>query len=138
MRWRLARRTSPRSKIEHVERPPTQYVEVGDVDVGYQVHGSGPTDLLWCFGLGSNIDHQMDIPPVVEFLRGAGSYSRLIVFDRRGTGVSDAISSSAIPTWEEWAEDIGSVLDAVGSTQAAILASLDAGPIERASTLLCS
>jgi pimeloyl-ACP methyl ester carboxylesterase len=111
-----------------VERAQTQYVEVGDADVGYQIHGDGPADLLWCFGLGSNIDHQLDIAPVAEFLRHLGTFSRLIVFDRRGTGVSDAISTGSIPTWEEWAEDIGSVLDTVGSTQAAILASLDAGP----------
>jgi class 3 adenylate cyclase/pimeloyl-ACP methyl ester carboxylesterase len=124
--WPLIARNG---RIDVVERPQTQYVEVGDAEVGYQVYGAGPIDLLWCFGLGSNVDHQMDIAPVADFLRGVGSFSRLIVFDRRGTGVSDAISSGSIPTWEEWAEDMGTVLDAVGSTQAAILASLDAGPM---------
>jgi class 3 adenylate cyclase len=57
------------------------------------------------------------------------SFSRLIFFDRRGTGASDAVVRSAIPTWEEWAEDLEAVLDAAGSHETAILASLDAGPI---------
>jgi class 3 adenylate cyclase len=57
------------------------------------------------------------------------SFSRLVVFDRRGTGVSDAVPNAAIPTWEEWAEDMGAVLDAAGSTEAAIFAAADAGPM---------
>lgn len=112
-----------------MERPQTRYVAVGDADVGYQVQGGGSTDLLWCFGLGSNVDNQGEIPPVAEFRAGVASFSRLVVFDRRGTGVSDAISGGSMPTWEEWAEDIGAVLDAAGSSQTAILASLDAGPM---------
>lgn len=112
-----------------VDRPKTQYVAVGDADVAYQVHGSGPTDLLWCFGLGSNVDSHWDVAPVAEIRRGVSSFSRLIVFDRRGTGVSDAVASGSMPTWEEWAEDIGTVLDAAGSSQTAILASMDAGPM---------
>ncbi len=64
-----------------------------------------------------------------EILRRLSSFSRLIFFDRRGTGASDSVARNAIPTWEEWTEDIGAVLDVVGSKTAAILASLDAGPM---------
>lgn len=112
-----------------MERPQTRYVAVGDADVGYKVHGAGPTDVLWCFGLGSNVDHHEDLPPVAEFIEGVASFGRFVIFDRRGTGVSDAIASGSMPTWEEWAEDIGAVLDAARSSRTAILASLDAGPM---------
>src|SRR5581483_1622106 len=117
------------SQTGAVGRPQTQYVEVGDADVGYQIHGDGPMDVLWCFGLGSNVDNHGDIAPVAEFRRGLTSFCRLIIFDRRGTGVSDAISGGSIPTWEQWAEDIGCVLDAAGTDRTAIIASLDAGPM---------
>ena len=112
-----------------MERPNTSYVGVGGADVAYQVFGDGPTDLLWCYGLGSHVDTFWDIAAVAEYMQRLASFSRVITFDRRGTGASDAVPDNAIPTWEEWAEDIGAVLDAARSEQAAILASLDAGPM---------
>ena len=60
---------------------------------------------------------------------GLAAFSRLIFFDRRGTGASDGVSFKAMPTWEEWTEDITAVLDAASSTRPAILAGLEAGPI---------
>jgi class 3 adenylate cyclase len=112
-----------------MEAPETRYVAVGDTDVAYQVVGDGPLDLLYCYGLGSHIELSWDIPATAEFLTRLAAFSRLIFFDRRGTGASDALSRNAMPTWEEWTEDIVAVLDAVGSKRTAILASLDAGPI---------
>lgn len=112
-----------------VDRPTTHYVSVGDADVAYQVIGEGPFDLLYCYGLGSHIEQFWDDPSAAEFLSRLASFSRLIVFDRRGSGASDAVANSAIPTWEEWSEDIGAVLDAVGSESTALLATLEAGPI---------
>jgi pimeloyl-ACP methyl ester carboxylesterase len=112
-----------------MEAPETRYVAVGDADVAYQVVGEGPLDLLYCYGLGSHVDYFWDIPESAEFLKRLASFSRLLFFDRRGTGASDGVPRSAIPTWEEWAEDVGAVLDAAGSKQAAILAPLDFGPI---------
>jgi class 3 adenylate cyclase len=70
-----------------------------------------------------------EVPESAEYLRRLASFSRLIFFDRRGTGASDGIARNAIPTWEECAEDVMAVLDAVGSERAALLASLDSGPI---------
>jgi class 3 adenylate cyclase len=102
---------------------------VGDADIAYQVLGQGPVDLLYCYGLGSHIEHSWELFGLSDLSRGLASFSRLIVFDRRGTGASDGVPSGAIPTWEEWAEDIGAVLDAAGSRQAAILAATDAGPM---------
>ena len=112
-----------------MKRPRTSYVDVGGADVAYQVLGEGLTDLLWCFGLGSHIDSAWDVPLVADYWQRLASFSRLITFDRRGTGASDAVPDNAIPTWEEWAEDIGAVLDAAGSTRATIVANLDAGPM---------
>ena len=118
-----------RQTVLAVEPPETRYVAVGDADVAYQVVGDGPIDLLYCSGLGSHIELSWDIPVTAEFLTGLAAFSRLIFIDRRGTGASDALSRNAMPTWEEWTEDIVDVLDAVGSKRTAILASLDAGPI---------
>jgi pimeloyl-ACP methyl ester carboxylesterase len=79
--------------------------------------------------LGTNVDLLWDVPRAAEVLTRFASFSRVIVFDRRGIGASDAVSLGAIPTWEEWTEDIVAVLNAVGSKRTAILASVDAGPI---------
>ena len=71
----------------------------------------------------------MDDPGSGQFLHALASFSRLIYFDRRGTGASDALTPNAMPAWEEWADDLGAVLDAAGSDRTAIIAALDAGPI---------
>ena len=112
-----------------MEAPETRYVAVGDSDVACQVVGDGPLDLLYCYGMGSHIELFWEIPAAAEFLTRLTAFSRLIFFDRRGTGASDGVSRNAMPTWEEWTEDIVAVLDAVESKRTAILASLDAGPI---------
>jgi class 3 adenylate cyclase len=116
--------------VVHVgaEAPETKYVRVGESDVAYQVLGDGSPDYLYCYGLGSHVDLAWDLPGVAAFLRQMASFCRPIFFDRRGTGASDGLLSHAMPTWEEWAEDIGAVLDAVGSTEAVLSAELDAGP----------
>ncbi len=65
-----------------------------------------------------------------QILRGGlGSFSRFILFDRRGTGASDGLARNAMPAWEEWADDLGAVLDAAGSETTAIWATVDSGPI---------
>jgi class 3 adenylate cyclase len=112
-----------------MSRPETKYVAVGDADVAYQVLGEGPSDLLFFIGLGSHIDMAWENPDIADFLGRLASLRRLIMFDRRGTGASDRVPRNAIPTWEEWTEDIECVLNAAGSTQASILATVDAGPI---------
>jgi class 3 adenylate cyclase len=99
------------------------------LQIGYQVLGDGGLDLLYFVGLGSHIDLQWDAPALALYLHRLASFSRLILFDRRGTGVSDAAPHQASPTWEEWTEDVRAVLDAVESERAAIFAELDAGPI---------
>jgi class 3 adenylate cyclase/alpha-beta hydrolase superfamily lysophospholipase len=111
-----------------MDRPQVQYVRVSEADVAFQVFGDGPLDLLYFHGLGSHFEHFWDLPMYAQLLGRLADFSRVIIFDRRGTGGSDGVPA-AIPTWEEWAEDIRAVLDAAGSNRTAIVAAGDAGPI---------
>lgn len=109
--------------------PETRYVAVGDADVAYQVVGEGPIDLLYFYGLSGHVDMYWDSPLVPPFLMRLAAFSRLILFNRRGTGASDGVPRTVVPTWEDWADDVLAVLDAAESSSAALFASLDAGPI---------
>jgi pimeloyl-ACP methyl ester carboxylesterase len=111
-----------------MDRPDTRYAQVGEADVAYRVVGGGPIDLLFVYGLGSHVDLIWQLPRAADWLNRMASFSRLIFLDRRGTGASDGIVRSAIPTWEDLTDDIGAVLSAVGSTHTAVMASLEAGP----------
>jgi pimeloyl-ACP methyl ester carboxylesterase len=113
-----------------VEIPETKYVPVGDSDVAYQIVGSGTFDLLYVSPLGVHVDSGWDFPPVAKAWSVLATGCRLILLDRRGTGASGGLSASAIPTWEELAEDIIAVLDAAGSTRCAVMSQLEAGPID--------
>jgi pimeloyl-ACP methyl ester carboxylesterase len=68
-------------------------------------------------------------PVVAAFLERLASFSRLILLDRRGTGASDPVPDMAMPTWEEWADDVRAVLDAARSDRAVVFAETDGGPI---------
>jgi class 3 adenylate cyclase len=107
--------------------PETRYVVVGDVDVAYQVVGEGPLDLVYHHGF-CHLDLQWDVAPEAGFNEGLASFSRLILFDRRGTGASERGARDFFPSWEEWGEDLRAVLDAAGSQSAAIFAEAEAGP----------
>lgn len=109
--------------------PETRYAESPDGLIAYQVIGDGPIDLLYLSGATSHVDVRWEWEGSVHFLNKLASFSRLILFDRRGTGASDPISGGGTPSWEEWAEDLGIVLDAADSEQAAIFATLDGGPM---------
>jgi class 3 adenylate cyclase len=103
--------------------------DVTGADIAYQVLGDGPLDLVYLNGLTEHIDMQWEHPLMARFLERLASFSRLIIFDRRGAGASDPVPLDALPTWEEWTEDLRTVLDAVGSERTAIYAELDAGPV---------
>jgi class 3 adenylate cyclase len=110
-----------------MDTPKTNYVRVGGGDVAYQVFGDGPIDLLLSYGLGVHVEIIWEVPVWRKILTFLSSFTRLILFDRRGTGASDSISFDGVPTWEESIEDMIAVLDAVESTQTAIMATLDTG-----------
>ena len=108
--------------------PETKYTKVGDASVGYQVVGDGPIDLVYVTGLASNIDIMWEWPRFARMLERLASFSRLILFDARGSGVSDPLTFEPQPTWEHWIEDLRAVLAAVGSERTALLGQWDAVP----------
>lgn len=107
--------------------PPILYARTPRGDIAYQVAGDGPVDLLYINGWGRSIEALWDYEPVAEPLRRLMRFSRLIIFDRRGTGVSSALPTSAPPSWEDWADDVISVLDHAGiASKIALFAAIDA------------
>ena len=112
-----------------MEPPQTRYVTVGDSQVAYQIVGSGPRDLLWCYGFGGHVDLVWRDPRSNRFLSTLAAFSRLILFDRRGTGASDPLPRMSVLDWEELTEDIAAVLEVAGSTRAVVMANLESGPI---------
>jgi pimeloyl-ACP methyl ester carboxylesterase len=111
-----------------MEHPQTRYVEVGGAEVAYQNGGQGPPDVIEVHGF-SHLDLRWEDPAVTPYLEWLASFCRLIMFDRRGTGVFDPVPDTTMPTWEESADDLRGVLDAAGSERAAVLAEGDGGPI---------
>jgi class 3 adenylate cyclase len=110
-----------------VNPPETHYARIGDDRIAYQVFGTGP-DVIYFAGMSSAIDVRWEDPQFAGFLRRLGSFCRLIGFDRRGTGVSDALPPGQLPTWETFVDDVRAVLDDVGSERACVFAVQDAGP----------
>jgi pimeloyl-ACP methyl ester carboxylesterase/DNA-binding winged helix-turn-helix (wHTH) protein len=100
--------------------PVTHYARSGDVNIAYQVLGDGPLDLIFVMGWISHLEYFWTEPSVARFLRRLASFSRLILFDKRGTGLSDRVPLSQLPTLEQRMDDVRAVMDAVGSERAAI------------------
>jgi class 3 adenylate cyclase len=107
--------------------PETKYAKSGDVSIAYQVVGNGPIDLIYVMGWVSNIEFFWEEPTMSHFLNRLASFSRLILFDKRGTGLSDKVSQ--LPTLEQRMDDVRSVMDAVGSEKAALLGVSEGGPM---------
>jgi pimeloyl-ACP methyl ester carboxylesterase len=101
--------------------PETRYAKSGDVNIAYQVVGDGPFDLVYVPGWVSNVELLWEKPKPARFMERLASFSRLILFDKRGTGMSDRVSNDRLPTLEERMDDVRAVLDAVGSENAALL-----------------
>src|SRR5688572_234589 len=99
--------------------PKTRYTRCGSINIAYQVVGDGPIDVVLVPGWISNIEVFWEEPSLARFMRRLAGFSRLILFDKRGTGLSDR--PTATPTLEERMEDLRAVMDAVGSTSAAVL-----------------
>jgi len=106
--------------------PKTSFARTPRGDIAYQVIGEGPLDLVRLHT--GHVDVLWGSPLAVHGLERLASFSRLILFDRRGSGASDPVPYGATPTWEEYASDLETVLDEVGSERAALFASLDSGP----------
>jgi class 3 adenylate cyclase len=110
-------------------RPQTRYARSGDLSIAYQVVGSGPFDLVLVHGWVSNIDLQWDEPRLSSFLGRLASFSRLITFDKRGTGLSDRVPDNLLPTLEQRMDDLRAVMDAARSEQAAVFGVSEGGAL---------
>jgi class 3 adenylate cyclase len=107
--------------------PETRYARSGDVMVAYQVAGEGPFDVVVALGAVSHVELGWETPGVAALLRGLAGHARVLVFDKRGTGLSDRVAG--VPTLEERSDDIRAVMDAAGSDRAALVGLSESVPM---------
>jgi len=105
--------------------PETKYAISGDISIAYQVIGNGPLDLVYVAGWVSHLEYGWEEPSLSHFYQRLASFSRLILFDKRGTGLSDRVSY--FPTLEQRMDDVRAVMDAAGSEKAALLGVSEGG-----------
>ena len=108
-------------------RPQTQYAKSGSVNVAYQVVGDGPIDLVLVPGFVSHVEVAWEQPRLAHLLSRLASFSRLIIFDKRGTGMSDPVAGP--PSMDERMDDIRAVMDAVGSRRGAMFGISEGGTL---------
>jgi pimeloyl-ACP methyl ester carboxylesterase/DNA-binding winged helix-turn-helix (wHTH) protein len=109
--------------------PQTMYARSGDVNIAYQVIGDAPLDLVFVMGWVSHLEYFWREPSFARFLLRLASFSRLILFDKRGTGLSDRVPINQLPTLEQRMDDVRAVMDAVGSERAALCGVSEGGPM---------
>jgi class 3 adenylate cyclase len=107
--------------------PATRYAKAGEVSIAYQVVGDGPLDVVLVFGFATQVEIMWESPPIARFFERLGAFTRLIIFDKRGTGLSDPVARA--PTLEERIDDVRAVMDAVGSERAALIGISEGGPM---------
>jgi len=105
--------------------PQTQYARSGDISIAYQVIGDGPVDLIFVSGWVSHVEHAWENPLVARFYNRLASFSRLILFDKRGTGLSD--QTADLPDLTQRMDDVRAVMDAVGSQKAVLFGMSEGG-----------
>ena len=121
-----------RARASHLEgyffmRPPVRYAKSGALNIAYQVTGSGPSDLVLISGFVSHLDLDWAEPRHAYFLERLASFSRLIRFDKRGTGLSDR--PGGLPDLEARMDDARAVMDAAGSERAVLFGYSEGGPM---------
>ena len=109
--------------------PETQYARSGEVNIAYQVVGDAPLDLVFVMGWVSHMEYFWREPSFAKFLMRLASFSRLILFDKRGTGLSDRVPIHELPTLELRMDDVRAVMEAVGSEKAALVGVSEGGPM---------
>ena len=107
--------------------PETRYAANGTVNIAYQVVGEGPRDLVFVPGFVSNVEVAWEEPHFARFFERLASFSRLILFDKRGTGLSDRVAD--MPSLEVRMDDVRAVMDAVGSEHAALFGISEGAPM---------
>ncbi|MFN7924501.1 MAG: alpha/beta fold hydrolase [Bryobacteraceae bacterium] len=120
---------APANPITESAEPVTRYARSGDFDIAYQVIGNGPIDVVFVMGWVSHLEYFWKEPSFARFLRKIASFSRLILFDKRGTGLSDRVPLNQLPTLEQRMDDVRTVMEAVGSKQAVLVGVSEGGPM---------
>lgn len=115
------------SRSTALDRPATRYARSGDVHVAYQLFGDGPVNLVLAPGFVSHIDNYWDSPPFHRWLNRLGELARIAMFDKRGTGSSDPVSS--LPDMDERMDDLRAVMDAVGFKSAYVMGISEGGSL---------
>ncbi len=108
-------------------RPRTKYAKSGGLNIAYQVLGEGSVDLILSPGWVTHLDLAWEVPPLARFLERLASFSRLILFDKRGTGLSDRVDPDRLPSLPDRMDDIRVVMDAAGSERAVLFGTLGGG-----------
>ena len=109
--------------------PRVRYARSGSVNIAYQVVGSGPIDLVFVMGWVSHLEYFWKEPSFARFLDRLASMARLILFDKRGTGLSDPVPVVQLPTLEQRLDDVRAVMEAAGSGRAVLLGVSEGGPL---------
>jgi class 3 adenylate cyclase len=104
--------------------PETRYARAGDVHIAYQTLGEGVVDVVLADQWFSNMEGQWDVPLLAEFRRRLASFSRVIMFDRRGMGLSDPVGIQSLPSLDAWMDDLRAVMEAASSDRAALIANI--------------
>jgi pimeloyl-ACP methyl ester carboxylesterase len=107
-----------------VTLPETRYARNNGLHVAYQLVGDGPVDVVLLTQWFSNIDSQWDVPPLAAFIHRLARFGRVLTFDKRGTGLSDPVPASELPSIEEWMDDLRTVMDESGIDRAVLVANL--------------
>lgn len=110
-----------------MQKPGTKYAKSGSLNIAYQVFGEGKIDLVYIPGWVSNIDYMWEDPDFAHLLNGLARFSRVILFDKRGTGLSDR--DVGYPTLDERMDDLTAVMDAAGSKRAALIGFSEGGSL---------
>src|SRR6185369_13030499 len=121
-------RQTYRRKLPSVA-PETRFARTSNGDVAYQVVGDGPLGLVFIPSWLSNVDAMWEEPSLARFINRLATFSKLLCFDKRGSGVSDPVPLTALPTLEEWMEDVRAVMGATGVERAALLGIAEGGPM---------
>jgi pimeloyl-ACP methyl ester carboxylesterase/DNA-binding winged helix-turn-helix (wHTH) protein len=108
---------------------PIRYAHSGDVNIAYQVVGSGERDIVFVMGWVSHLEYFWNEPSFSRFLLRLAANARLILFDKRGTGRSDPVPVSAMPTLEQRLDDVRAVMEAAGSERAVLMGVSEGGPL---------
>jgi pimeloyl-ACP methyl ester carboxylesterase/DNA-binding winged helix-turn-helix (wHTH) protein/class 3 adenylate cyclase len=122
-------RQQPNQTAHMLCKPETHYVQNGDVNIAYQTIGKGDLDIVFVMGWVSHLEYFWEEPHFAAFLNRLASFSRLILFDKRGTGLSDRVPIKDLPTLEQRMEDVHAVMNAVGSKHAVLIGVSEGGPM---------